>query len=426
MNFSNFISDLRSTSKPSEKQELLMTYHAHDFEILEEILKACYDPFRLFHVKIQPKEIPAPGQDDFDSMWFQILNHLKKCEQSNSNKENRERTVELLSLLDQGAQELLVGILNKNFKAGLGHKNVLKVFPGIVQTFEVQLANTYKEEKDYGVGGWFVTPKLDGVRCVALRLDGEWKCYSRQGKEFLTVDHIKKQLEYIYQNYSSATFYDGELYKHGLKFEEIQGAVMSYTQGTAKEIEYHVFMTGHAEDFLAQKLENFNAAEGWGCSLDNIKCVQQYYITNDLVYETLEKYFEEGYEGIMLRKPGHNYDFKRSDNLLKLKEGKDSKTSEETTSDALVLDIVKSAFPIIENGEMHYEDLLTKLIVLQQDGVQCSVGSGYDLPFRRTYTEAPENLIGKVIEVKHQGKGKQGRMRFPRFYRMREDLEWEN
>jgi hypothetical protein len=59
---------------------------------------------------------------------------------------------------------------------------------------------------------------------------------------------------------------------------------------------------------------------------------------------------------------------------------------------------------------------------MQENGVECKVGSGFDLEFRRIYTENPKELLGKTVEVKHQQWGNNGRMRFPRLYRVREDL----
>ena len=51
------------------------------------------------------------------------------------------------------------------------------------------LAHKYNPDKaDYPA---YIQPKLDGVRCVFTR-DG---AYSRTGKEFKNVDHIKKALK---------------------------------------------------------------------------------------------------------------------------------------------------------------------------------------------------------------------------------------
>ena len=54
------------------------------------------------------------------------------------------------------------------------------------------LAHKYNPDKaDYPA---YIQPKLDGVRCVFTK-DG---AYSRTGKEFKNVDHIKKALHSVF------------------------------------------------------------------------------------------------------------------------------------------------------------------------------------------------------------------------------------
>ena len=59
---------------------------------------------------------------------------------------------------------------------------------------------------------------------------------------------------------------------------------------------------------------------------------------------------------------------------------------------------------------------------MQKNGVEGKVGSGYSLDFRRKYTDSPWELIGMPVEIKHQGWGANGRMRFARLWRIRKDL----
>lgn len=429
---SNFISELRSTTKPKEKQAILKKY---DSPMLREVIDACYNPFRLFHVKINERDIPfvdnaaSSSFDDVSEYFLDLLNH---CENCNSSKANKLKIVDLLSQVDTNAQELIVGTINKNFKAGLGSTIVLREFPGLFPKFEVQLANSYAKyllKKKQPVSDWWCTDKLDGVRCAALRADeGTWSFTSRQGHPFLTVDHLSEHFENLYTKFGY-TFWDGELYKHGLTFEEVQGAVMAFKKGPAPEIEYHAFIAGQAEDFFAGKADSMViATEDIVKGGDKVKAVPVKMVNKADVYDELELAFEAGYEGIMLRNPDKLYDFKRSDALLKLKENVKSALSEEEISDCLVTDIITDTFPVIKEVDgknaMTFETLLVKLRVEQKDGTICSVGSGFDLDFRYKYTESPEDIIGKIIEVKHQGVGKLGRMRFPRLFRERRDLVW--
>jgi DNA ligase-1 len=415
----NLLTELRATSRLKEKEQVLLS---HDGEVLKDLIKFAYNPFTNFNVNIKPKDIPPPGEKSFEDVWLEyVWPMLTACESGTSNKNNRKMAARVLGLLNEKSQELVVNTLNKNWKAGVSAKTLLKLFPGIVPQFEVQLANTYKPGK-HDCESWVWSYKLDGVRCIALRHGPvDWTLLSRQGREFLTVDHLKHQLEYMHTQYGWS-FFDGELYRHGLTFEDVQGAVMAFTKGQATEIEYHVFVAGMKEDFLSGIVgDRMTIVYGPShLAAPDIKFVNQGIVQDNAdVKDIIERAFELGYEGIMLRDPAKPYDYKRSDALLKYKQGENEG---EVISDCTVVSIDTDKFPVIEAGRLSHEDLLVRIWVQQKDGTECKVGSGFSIDFRRNYTEKPWELIGKDIEVKHQGYGTNGRMRFPRLHRVREDL----
>ena len=425
MKFENILSDLRNTTKPSEKQEVLLSYDSSE---LRELLRLTYDNFILFNVSIRPKDIPIPSNHDLGDLFEQAEAVLRFCEQSNSAKKNRELVIALLEKLNSGSQELLVGVINKNWKSGISSKAVLKLLPGIIKQFNVQLSNTYDPTKSgHQIPKWHLSYKLDGLRCVALRNDdGKWTLYSRKGKELVTVDHIKPQLELIYKD-KGWTFFDGELYKHGLTFEEVQGPVMAFTKGQVPEMEYHVFVGGDANLFLAGEKPNHVEVINEITELEatHIKFVTKGIIDSTEIIDKIEEAFDQGYEGIMLRDPNNLYDYKRSNALLKLKRSLLEKISDqvEITSDCVVTKIeYNDNFTIVKDGKLCTERLLNKIWVMQENGIECKVGSGYSLDFRREYTENPWDLIGSTVEIKHQEWGANGRMRFPRLIRLRKDL----
>ena len=431
MIFENLLNELRGTSKPTEKQIILKQY---DSEELREILKATYEPFMLFNVKIKPKEIPQSAHYDLGEIFEEVQSILRFCKNSKSHKKNRERVIKLLGKLNAGSQELFVGILNKNWKVGISSKTVLKTFPGLISQFDVQLANTYNPDtKGHQMARWILSYKLDGLRCIALRESsdkhydkGRWTLYSRTGKEFLTVEHIKPQLEKLYRNWGW-TFFDGELYKHGLSFEEIQGPIMAFTKGQVPEMEYHIFVAGQAKKFLAGEDPN-HVDPVSGPQEDfapHLHFVNSRFVTPVELEDKLEEAFELGYEGLMLRDPDNLYAYKRSNALLKLKRRLNENDTDqgEIISDCVVTRIdYNDNFPIIEEGRLYTKRLLNRIWVMQENGIECKVGAGYTLEFRYKYTDRPLDLIGKPTEIKHQGWGVNGRMRFPRLWRVREDL----
>ena len=65
MEFKNLFNDLRNTSKPAEKQKVLISYDSPE---LRELLRLTYDNFVLFNVKIKPKDIPVPADKDIGDL----------------------------------------------------------------------------------------------------------------------------------------------------------------------------------------------------------------------------------------------------------------------------------------------------------------------------------------------------------------------
>lgn len=426
MRLSNLLTDLKSTSKSIEKQTILKSYDCRE---LRELLSLSYDPFVLFNVKLKSDDIPVEGDGDMADIFDEAMAILRFCEHSKSSKQNKELIVPFLSKLNKGSQELLIGVLNKNWRVGVNSKTVLKLFPELIKQFNVQLSNKYNRNcNSHKKDRWIPSYKLDGVRCVALRGESGWKLYSRKGKEFLTVEHIKSQLEHLYID-CGWTFFDGELYKYGLSFEEIQGPVMAFTRGQVPYMDYHIFIAGDATKFLNSEDPNhvdpLSGPQHEHAS--NIYFVNDDFIGSKDIELYLERAFDLGYEGIMLRDPDHLYDYKRSDALLKLKsrsdDSMDSENDEEVISDCTVVGIeYNDNFYVIEDEHLTTKRLLNKIIVIQDNGIKCKVGSGYSLEFRYKYTNSPLDLIGKVVEVKHQRWGANGRMRFSRLHRVREDL----
>ena len=421
---SNLLGEIKATSKPAEKCAIIKSY---DSDFLRYLIEMSYNPFKVFNLKLTKNDTPVPGDKSLSDMPGKIMEVLDFCEESKSPKQNREKVIWILEELNVGSQDLLLGTLDKNWKCGLGVKNLLKTFPNIVPEFEVQLANTYEKsklKKSFVKKPRLCSYKLDGIRCIALRHVDGWEFFTRKGKKILTLDHIKDDLELLYKN-QGYTFVDGEAYKHGIVFADVQGMVMGFKQGTAYDIDYNVFIVGYAPKFLTQSDSGMAVAtQEMVAKMKYVTALDQHLVEDADVYEELDKAFAEGYEGIMLRDPDILYDFKRSDAILKLKESLEGGNEGEQLADCTVVDYLFDDFPVIEDGVMVTKTLLTKLWVRQHtyNDKICKVGSGYDLKFRYYYTEHIDELMGKIVEIKFQDYGSKGLMRFPRLYKARADL----
>jgi DNA ligase-1 len=404
MRLSGLLEELRSTSKPKEKIEILRKY---DSPVLREILAAGLNPNRKFNLSLKGYSPPTRGDFDIYEVWERAKRALESMESSFSHISNKVVFFGEVVHLNEGSQGLFIGIINKNFQAGIGSKLVLRAFPELFQTFEVQLANKYDPEKEYGTEAFWWSPKLDGIRMIALR-DGyeKWTKLSRTGKEIPSCEHLNSDLEILYQKHG-VSFVDGEMYKHGLKFEDIQGHVMKKSS-TAYNLKLMSFIFGDCDGFEKKDPSSFWVPPAiWSLpGSGTVVHVNAGSVNKRQVPSVLLKSIQAGYEGIVLRDTEEVYNFKRSNSLLKVKLM--------DTSDCEVVSSTTGDFPVNKDGVSFIHAILS-LLVKQPDGLLCGVGSGFLLTDRIEWAKNPDQLTGKMMEVKHQGFGSDGRMRFPVF-----------
>tara|TARA_X000000368_G_scaffold132861_1_gene104196 strand:- start:5406 stop:6260 length:855 start_codon:yes stop_codon:yes gene_type:complete len=196
-------------------------------------------------------------------------------------------------------------------------------------TFKVMLAHPYgnKEFDEDSV----IQPKLDGIRCYITK-DG---AFSRNHKEFKTVDHIKDAFKPLFETHPTIIV-DGELYNHQFKrnFNKIISLVKKQ-KPTKEELKEAVkYIQFHWYDYYSDihnypfKIRNENIQS-------KIEDLRARHIVEVPTHEVStigdaklwhEDFLKQGYEGsiIRLNKP---YEQKRSYNLQKFKDFQDSEAT---------------------------------------------------------------------------------------------------
>jgi len=196
--------------------------------------------------------------------------------------------------------------------------------------FKVMLAHPYGK-KEFNRDS-FIQPKLDGVRCYITK-DG---AFSRNHKEFKTVDHIKDAFRPLFKKLPNLVV-DGELYNHQFKdnFNKIISLVRKqkpnaeeldeatrYIQFHWYDYHYTNYKLGEGLDF---RTRNFNIKDFISkINSRHIIEVPTHEVSSFEVAKILdEDFLKQGYEGSILRnnKP---YEQKRSYNLQKFKQFLDS------------------------------------------------------------------------------------------------------
>ena len=300
-------------------------------------------------------------------------------------------------------KQLIYDVIDKDLHIGMTAKSINKAVPGFFPEFNVALASpnngTMPDES------WVIERKLDGTRCLCLiDSNGKVKFYSRKGKEFHTLDVLKKELEdfvALHQEYKNKVL-DGEMcIVDDNGNEDFQGIMKEITRKdhTIKNPSYCVF------DLL--ELEDFNN----GCSTEtykprlnklktfvetikspHIKLIEYAYYTPEVFATWQKKVLDNGWEGLIARKDVP-YEGKRSRNLLKYKNFSDA--------EYVVKDVVLDGNATILVGGKTQRIKCVQSLVIEHKGYIVNVGSGLTQQQRIDFAEHPEHIIGKTITVQY-------------------------
>lgn len=195
--------------------------------------------------------------------------------------------------------------------------------------FNVMLAHPYGN-KEFDKDS-FIQPKLDGIRCYITK-DG---AFSRNHKEFKTVDHIKDAFKPLFEAHPNIVV-DGELYNHQFKrnFNKIISLVKKQKpkkeelKEAVKYIQFHwydYYSDVHNYPFrirnenIQSKIEDLRARHIVEVPTHEVSTIGDAKLWH-------EDFLKQGYEGsiIRLNKP---YEQKRSYNLQKFKDFQDSEAT---------------------------------------------------------------------------------------------------
>jgi DNA ligase-1 len=312
--------------------------------------------------------------------------------------------------------DLIFNMIDRNLKTRSTASMINKVKPGLIPTFDVALAKAFDEKTQKKVDWndcWFVSRKLDGVRCLTvIDENGEPKFFSRQGKEFLTLDNLKTDIKAL-----------------GLKNMVLDGEVCIVDEngdedfaGIIKEIKRkdHVIKTPFYWMFDMLTMEEFSSKKSKSVFAERIANLQRIskeskfigvldqWICNDQVFsEMMAESKAGGWEGLMLRK-NETYKGKRSTDILKVKQMFDD--------EYIVVDLENDIHRVIVDGA-EVEELMLKNVIIEHKGNQVRVGSGFSHEQRRHYFENPNEILGKQITVQYfeesQSKSGEYSLRFP-------------
>ena len=352
-----------------------------------------------------------------------ITNNWTVCQGKNVGKKNAT-TGEEQALKEAEAKH------KKKLEAGyhLNLKNISKK-----RFYEPMLAQDFKnknrqsevmadlQQVDGGtVGTVFSQPKLDGIRCIAMR-EG---LFTRTGKEIVAVPHIHEALEPFFEKYPNAVL-DGELYNHAYKddFNKIihlvrkQNLTEEHLKESEEMIQYWVYdapVIGNAtvgdkcwteKDLFSDRTSVLDAQFA---NLGLLTLEERGETQSIVIVETTEihgreqldrcyeDYIEAGYEGQMVRLDGP-YENKRSPKLLKRKE------------------FVDEEYKILgyEEGEGNRAGTVKHFKFKNKDGKEFNSNVKGSFSYLTKLLEIADTLIGKDATIKYFNLTPDGVPRFP-------------
>lgn len=172
------------------------------------------------------------------------------------------------------------------------------------------LAKDYKKESHKVQYPCYVQPKLDGMRAL---YNGGY-ITSRKGKDIETMNHIVDDVAN-----STAYILDGELYAHGMTFQENMRLIKKYRPRLSEDVIYHVY------DLIADAPFHDRLVKLHEIVKDNyttVKVVDTFMVSCEeemLIHHA--RFIEEGYEGTIVRHSEAGYAVnKRDSQLLKYKD----------------------------------------------------------------------------------------------------------
>lgn len=407
-------------------------------ELLKRAIFAATDPYATYFVskfKVAPSKYvdeDATDENEDECLKHFIDDTLKDLQERKVTGNAAKALVEsAFAIMTPREQKWCQRLILRKLRIGIQESSLDKVWPGLVKSFSVSLAETLKSDFVKGEGIKIlqpvkypvrVEPKLDGLRCVAVKMNGEVTFYTRNGTVLETVPTIKAALENApYDN----VVLDGELLANGTWNDTVSIVMSSKKQKDDTNLIFNVFDCVIADNWVTQE-DNVPYEERLVLASTVVESIASDKVTTvaHIVAKDeteLKAYFkkcmDEGFEGVMLKTITSPYLFKRSANILKLKPV--------VTYEGAIVGTYEG-----RRGTKR-EGLFGGFNVILPNGIITRVGGGFTDAVRADIALAGEDsFLGKIMEIEAQpdpltkdGLSVDGKARFPVFIRFRSEAD---
>lgn len=417
-NIAIFIETMNKENSRKYKEETLRSYS--DNNIVRTFLYYMYNPFLVTGISRKKIEF-IPDKEYQVETFDDILDILNWLFVNNTGNNTCLATIYyFMQQVPEEYKEVVKLILTKNIQLGVEAVTINKIFPKLIPTFEIQLAEKYFDHPEIIQGRKFtLTTKIDGGRIIAIKQNGNVRFFTRAGQPYEGLIDIQKELEahplrdFVldgeitlldkgnltskeqYKETMKITRKDGE--KHGVKI-----LAFDYLTPSAFESKYDDTPYSLRRAMLTELFSN----------LKYVTVLPALYSGDDesVILKYLDEQTSNGEEGVMINFNDAPYRFKRTLDLLKVKKMKD-------------IDLRIEGF---EEGKNRHTGELGAFLVNYFDNI-VKVGTGLSDELRKEVWNNQDKYLGKIISIKYfeeTTNDKGGRsLRFPVFVDFRYDKD---
>ena len=398
--FAEFVKKINESNSRLHKQAVLKQYA--DDPVICRYLQIAFDPYKVFGISTKKlhKEIPDGPHIMLSPTIFCLFDYLEQHNTGTTEDILKcQRYLDYVASWQSESAAILEALICKDLSIGCDAKTINKEIPGLIPTFNVQLANKYFDKPSYVEGKSFaITTKIDGGRIIALKENGVVSFFTRAGQKYEGLVDLEDEMSRLMPD---NTCLDGEitlLVRGNLSSKEAYKETMKIVRQTTN-MEKHgikmlVFDCMTAEEFKNQSCEHDYVVRRADAELLFNQVDFQYFELLPILYrgtdtskitEILEEEVSNGEEGIMINICDAKYEFKRTNGLLKVKK-----------MQTMDLEIIG-----FEEGEGRLAGKLGAVLVRYKNGNVVKVGSGFSDELRVTIWANQSDYLGNICEVQY-------------------------
>lgn len=399
LKFNDFVTEICATNSRREKQEILWRYRGDD--IIHRYLQIAFNPYIVHGISNKKlNKIVSYFRGQSVSTVFEFFKYL---EQHNTGTDNDiafcQEVIAGVSHHYPELEVLLKKLICKDLSIGCDVKTINMVIPGLIPTFNVQLAQKYFEKPEKLMGKEFaITTKIDGGRIIAIRSEDGVSFFTRAGQKYKGLIDLEKEMMEVFP---PDTVLDGEitiLDDTGISSKEAYKKAMKITRSDGEKhgLKMKVFDIMDTTEWQAQKCERT-----WDERRALLEMIFKFFATNCTYFELLPvlyrgtdtskvlEYLDEAIanqeEGVMINICDAVYEFGRTWNLMKVKKM--------NTLDLEVVDY--------EEGSGRLAGTLGAIHVRYKNGNIVKVGSGFSDELRKQIWNHDVMIVGKIVEIQY-------------------------